>query len=311
MVSASQLPVLANCSRFKTPSELLKDIMNAISGNEPEQIEMNEAMHFGNLSEGMILKESAERLKATTYSSKHPKPYFHNTLPFACSLDGDMETDETEILTDVKQGIYCVNSDLIKLEGKGILEAKLTSHEPENPSDLPLYRGVLQLQMQMDTTGAKWGAVCVLYKGTELRLFVYERDEAMIAEMHHLILDFQRRIDKWKSDDVIEWYETQNTAEASRIFDEPEKQTITLDNLEDSAYYIDKLRKEIKQKEAEIERTSLEIMDHMHDYEYAIAGSYKIGWNIRNYKATAERIIEAKPARSIRQSKLKITHMGD
>ena len=307
-LSASEIPVLMGCSRFKTPSELLKDKMDFISGIEAPFIS-NEAMTFGTLAEPMILQESALRLGYDNAKILHPEAYHHKSLPFACSLDGTVEGSGEELLTNVQHGIYCVNSDSIKMEGLGILEAKLTAHEPENPSEIPLYRGVLQLQMQMDTTGAKWGAICILYKGTQLRLFIYNRDEELIAEMHKAILDFQRRLDKWKSDGEIEWYPSQNPAEASRIFNHPEKETVSLDYFEDSAETIWQLRNEIKEKEALISKTELEIMEHMHDFEYAVAGKFKIDWKMLDYKPTAERVVPAKPARSIRQSKLKIRYV--
>lgn len=310
-LSASELPVLMGVSKFKTVNQLLKEKIDYITGIEPEFI-TNEAMFWGNLQEDTILIESAKRLAPElTPKIEHKFAYIHKKLPFGCSLDGSLDGTGEEIYTDVKEGIYCVNSDKIKLQGFGILEAKLTAHEPETPSELPLYRGILQLQMQMDTTGAKWGCLCVYYQGTELRLFLYERDEELIAEMHKAIIDFQRRLDKWKTQDEIEWYEMSSTQESSVIFDSPEKTTISLPTLEDSANYIYQLRKEIKQKEEAIERTSTEMMDEMRDNEKAIMGNFLVEWKTINYKATAERIVPAKPARSIRQSKLKIKYMGD
>ncbi len=70
----------------------------------------------------------------------------------------------------------------IKLDGLGILEAKLTAQDVE---DTPaVYRGVIQLQGQMDIMKAKWGALCVLYRGTTLRIFLYERDEDQVNMIH-------------------------------------------------------------------------------------------------------------------------------
>jgi len=310
-LSASELPCLMGCSIYKTPSELLKEKINVIIGKAPAPFKTNEAMFWGNNLEKSILKESAERLMQSDpiLATDFNGAWHHPDLPFACSLDGTLNGDSKEISTDIKSGIYCVNSDVIKKDGLGILEAKLTSHEPE--TELPLFRGVLQLQMQMDCTNSSWGAVCVLYKGTELRLFVYKRDEELIAEIHKAIKDFDRRIQKWKKEDEIEWYDFQTPAEASRIFDTPDNDVIDLPDMEESANVIWELRKKIKQQEEMIARTELEIMENMPDHQLATAGNFKINWKTINYKATPERTMDAKPARSLRQSKLKVINLEE
>ena len=159
-LSASEIPVLMGASKFKTVNELLKEKMDIISGIEPPFIS-NESMDWGNTLEETILVQACKRLglDVKDLTTKHPKPYFHKDLPFACSLDGDVKGNDSIIMTDLDKGIICVNEDEIRLEGVGVVEAKLTAHEVESADSLPLYRGPLQLQMQMDTVGATWGAV--------------------------------------------------------------------------------------------------------------------------------------------------------
>ena len=86
-LSASEIPVLMGASRFMTVNELLKQKMDVISGIEPE-FKSNESMDWGNRLEPMILNESAVRLGLGNPKTNHDKPYFHESLPFACSLDG-------------------------------------------------------------------------------------------------------------------------------------------------------------------------------------------------------------------------------
>jgi predicted phage-related endonuclease len=309
-LSASEMPVLMGASRFMTVNELLKQKMDVINGIEPP-FTSNESMDWGNKLEAMILNEAAVRLGLGNPKTNHDKAYPHQTLPFACSLDGSVRGNGQTIMTDIDKGVICANADEIVMEGDGILEAKLTAHEIESANELPLYRGVLQLQMQMDTYGAKWGAVCVLYKGTTLKVFVYQRDEEVIARMHEAIKDFQRRLNKYKTNDEVEWYDIQDTREAASIFDDADKTEIDLSNKEDMIKRIIELREMMADLEEQEKKLQVDIMNEMRDHAYGIAGDYKVTWTTINYKATPEKIIPAKPARVVRASKLRIRELGN
>jgi predicted phage-related endonuclease len=304
-LSASELPVLMGMSRYKTVNELLKEKTEFINGKERENI-TNEAMTWGNLTESIILEESARRLGVSALKLDHTEPYQHKTAAVACSLDGTADGDGIEIMTDIEQGIICVNADKIKLDGVGVIEAKLTSHEVESADQLPLYRGPLQLQMQMDIMGATWGAVCVLYKGTQLKVFVYERDEEVLTRLHESIADFQRRLDRFKSEDFIEWYDITDPTEASKLWDDPNNVTVDIPEVEEYAQKIIEIRDMINDLEAQSKDMEIKIMDKMRDVAHAHAGRYKISWPTINYKAVPEKVVPAKPARTIRQSKLRI-----
>jgi len=310
-LSASEIPVLMGASKFKSINELLKEKMDVISGIEPPFI-TNESMDWGNNLESTILIESCKRLglindkSSDNLKTVHEKPYQHQLLPFACSLDGSVTGDDNEIMTDLDKGIICVNADKIKMSGMGIVEAKLTAHEPESADDLPLYRGPLQLQMQMDCTGAEWGAVCVLYRGTTLRTFVYQRDDKLIGLISDAIMEFQKRLDLYKTNEEVSWYPIRTPAEASNIFDKPEKTEVEIPEVEELAEDIVGKRDSIKDLESQVANLEIKIMDHMRDNEQAISGRYKISWPTINYKAQPQKIIPAKDARTIRQSKLRI-----
>lgn len=309
-LSASEVPVLMGASKFMTVNELLKQKMDVISGIDPPFKEA-EAMFWGNTLETTILKESCKRLGLAEPVTEHPKPYFHKDIPIACSLDGTAQGDGISIMTDINQGIVCVNADEIKLDGLGVVEAKLTAHEVESAHDLPLYRGPLQLQMQMDITGAKWGAVCVLYKGTTLKTFVYQRDEEVIARIHEAVIDFQRRLDKYVSNDETEWYDMESTKEAASIFDEAEKTEIELDEAVDDVNKIIELRELHADIEEQIKNHELRIMNLMRDNQYALVGQHKVSWPMINYKGTPEKIVPARPPRTVRQSKLRIRSINN
>ena len=197
-----------------------------------------------------------------------------------------------------------MNKDFIKLSGTGILEAKLTGQEVENTP--AVYRGVIQLQGQMDIMEASWGALCVLYKGTQLRIFLYEYNEDQVNMVRQAAIEFNEKIDKYKRDSEIDWYPLATSAEATRIFDHAEKEVIELPEIEIQAEKIITLREAIAEAEEAIDRLQRNIMDQMRDKEICHAGRYKISWPMRQYKAQPAKTVPAKEGYVIRQSKLSI-----
>lgn len=303
ILSCSRLPAVLGFSKFRTANDELKVSIDALHGKEPEFIS-NEAMEWGNRLEKDILKESATRLGIESYDLEHDKPYFHKDIPLACSLDGTATGSGQEIFTDIEKGIYVMGKDSIKLNGTGILEAKLTGQEVE---DTPaVYRGVIQLQGQMDIMEASWGALCVLYKGTKLRIFLYEYNEDQVNMVRQAAMEFSEKLEKYKRDSEIDWYPLATSAEAVRIFDNAEKATVEIPEVELQAEKIITLREAITEAEEAIDRLQRNIMDQMRDAEICNAGRYKISWPMRHYKAQPAKTVPAKEAYVIRQSKLSI-----
>ena len=305
MMSCSRLPALLGFSKFRTPNDELKQSIEYYQGIEPT-FEENEPMMWGNLTEKLILAEACKRLGCEIDSLDHDQAYFHKKVPLACSLDGTAQGAGNEIFTDIGNGIYVMNDGKtpIKLDGLGILEAKLTAQDVE---DSPaIYRGVIQLQGQMDIMEAKWGAVCVLYRGTTLRIFLYERNEDQVNLIHQAVEEFQAKLDKYKSNEEIDWYPLDNSFEASRIFDRAEKSAIEMPEIELQAEKILEMREHIMELENAIDRIQIHIMEQMRDAEVCNAGRYKISWPMRQYKAQPAKTVPAKEAYVIRQSKLSI-----
>ena len=303
MMSCSRLPALLGLSKFRTPNDELKYSINAIN-KEPNEFVENEPILWGNLTEKLILAEAAKRLGVDIDNLAHDKPYFHPDIPLATSLDGTASGNDTVIYTDIEKGIYVMGQDSIKLDGYGILEAKLTAQEVE--SEPAPYRGVIQLQGQMNIMKAKWGALCVLYKGTTLRIFLYAVNQDQVNMIHQATEDFQKRLDKYKTNQEIEWYELSNAHEASRIFDRAENSTIELPEIEIQAEKIIELREKIMELENAIDSLQINIMEQMRDAEVCNAGRYRISWPMRQYKAQPAKTTPAKAAYVIRQSKLSI-----
>lgn len=304
MLSASRLPAVMGYSKYRSPNDELSFSIDALGGKEPVDIG-NEAMDWGNQLEPIVLTESAQRLGLANLETEFPEAFYHPTLPLCCSLDGKVDGSNATIKTNEGHGIYVVGKEEIILEGHGILEAKVTKMAPEDV--LPLYRGPIQLQAQMDITGAKWGAVCVLYQASELRIFIFDRHEATIKAIEHAALDFQRRLDIWKQHKHIEYYPPVNSEDANRTWQDGTPETVFLEGeFEKWAAEIHDKKQEIKKLEAEIDQNETRIKEAMQTATKAKVGKFDVSWPMRTYKATAERIVPAKDAYTIRQSNLTI-----
>jgi len=303
-MSASRLPGLLGFSKYSTPNDELSFSINAIDGKERADIG-NEAMMFGNLLEPVILTQAAKRLGITQFDTDIRKAFTHDLVPLSCSLDGTGEGGGQTITHDPSNGIYVIGKDSIVLDGTGVLEAKLTK---TNPEDTPhLARGPIQLQGQMLVTGHKWGAVCVLYGGIELRVFLFDTHYETQQKIVSSVLEFQSKLDKYAKTGEIDWYPPESSKEVDRFFPEAKKEEIELDgNALQLAQSIIRNKTLIRKAEADIDSDEKEIKMLLGSAERGKAGSYHISWPMRSYKASPEKITPAKEAYSIRQSSLSI-----
>ena len=305
MLSASRLPAVCGMSQYRSPNDELLASIDAINGIAPPDIS-NESMDWGNKMEPTILLEAANRLDCKDLEIDYDKAFFHDKWPLSCSLDGTCYGKGQEIVSDPDKGIYVVSGGSIKLDGMGVLEAKLTSMPAEDV--LPLYRGPIQLQAQMAIMKASWGAVATLYQGTQLRIFLFEKHLPTLRLIEETSKTFQTKLDRYKNTGEIDYYPPVNPKDAARTWssgsdDEPVK-------LDTYAEELTKLLLENKQKIAKAEeensKIQTELMGMLREHTYGLAGEYQISWPVRNYKAKPATITPAKEAYSIRQSTLTI-----
>lgn len=304
MLSASRLPAVMGLSRYRSPNEELDYSIRAIRGEEREDIG-NEAMAWGNQLEPLILATAAERLQLTDLVTEHPEAKFHAELPLCCSLDGTADGRGQLITSDPDKGIYVVGQDSITLDGVGVLEAKLTAVAPE---EMPaLYRGPVQLQAQMDIIQAKWGAVCVLYQGTELRVFLFAPHAQTLAGIAQVATEFQAKLEKFRANGEVDYYPPSSSKDADRMFPAANEEVKQLDSYaEELARLIAAGKKKIKTINEDIEKAETELKTLLGNAARGIAGQFQISWPMRSYSATPQRIVPAKEAYSIRQSTLSI-----
>jgi predicted phage-related endonuclease len=307
ILSGSQVAALLGKNPFNTPNDVLKRAFDVASGIEPE-FTPHESMSWGNAFELDILNEGCSRLGLGNPKTTFDKAFFHKDLPLAVSLDGMVKGNGETIMSDPKRNIFLGNCDELTLTGDIVVEAKLTGQDVE--TELADYRGKWQLQAQMMCTGAKVGFVFVLYKGTQLRIFGYQADEAMQQQIAEASVDFKRRLIKYQDAQETEWYPIANVKDAQNIYDESVDETVNLPEFEDTIKYIVETREEIKQSEAMIAQLQAEIMSKMADRKYANAGRYFVTWGELHFKAQPEKYTPAKPARIVRNANIRIKDNG-
>jgi len=304
--SASMLPSIMGINKYATPNDALMRAIGAIQGREREDFK-NEAMGWGDTFEAIILKQAALRLGLDNLDISHDQPFTHRDLPLSCSLDGTAYGRGLRVTTDQERGIFVMGQDEIILDGMGVLEAKLTAADVEDSP--PLWRGPVQLQAQMDIMEAKWGAVCTLYRGVTLRIYLFAPHDGTLAAIRAAVLDFDRRLHAYRQDGVIEYYPPADSADANRAWPAANEESEPLwlpaaDEALVSELQIEKDK--IKAAEKKIDEIEKSIKEKRKDHPSAIAGKYEVRWPMRYYKAQPSKIVPATEARAVRQSTLTI-----
>jgi len=308
-LSASRIPVLLNASPYQTRNELLAEMIDIDRGGTPTRIPQNQAMFWGDTLEEQILTVAAERLGLKDLRTSFPAAFQHPTLPLAASLDGSAKGNR-KWAADPANGIYTPQGgDMIDLTGEILLEAKNTSSPPENPP--AAHRGPLQLQAQLMCTGLKAGVIAVLYRGTELRLFLYKADPAIQQRIVLAIQDFEERRK------TGEMYPVTSPEDGIAAYPTAGDETLYWDDgTSDEATAIDCLMHALKQKanaEEDIAEFTSFLMDRMGRSEEveAMVGNRRVlvKWPSRTYRAQPEKLTPAKPERTVRSKTLQIKEL--
>jgi len=281
-MSASRLPNIMGFSPWSTPNDELDTTIRARKeGVHHYEIKVGEAADWGNEFEDQIIRTAARRLGLKKLKLDYPEAYVYKDI-LQASLDGGAMADNLVINTDVANNVYVMNREgTITLDGKGVLEAKLTRVAP---SDVPApYRGPIQLQGQMLCTGAQWGVIATLYQGVELYIYVYKADVEVQQKIVMACSDFERRV---RDED---WYPAMSAAEAADMKgDVPEDVEMDAEHdLKEKIERLAHLRTELKAYEALVTDLQLDIMNDMKEKNANIcnAGRYKITWPLRRIKA--------------------------
>jgi hypothetical protein len=160
----------------------------------------------------------------------------------------------------------------------------------------------------MDIVGAKWGAVCVLYQGTTLRIFLFAPHEDTQSLIRSAARDFDTKLTHWSETGEIDWYAPVDAKDAALVW--PGDENLETVNLGQSganfAVAIIEAKRWIEELESEIKDNEKELREMMGNATSATAGKYTVKWPVRHYSAQPAKVTPAKEAYSVRQSTLTI-----
>ena len=196
----------------------------------------------------------------------------------AASLDGVLTIQGEPIQYDDPQ-----TGKTFTLSGNGVCEIKTQGY-----NDHATYDHILQLQAQMLVSGFKWGVIGHLGPRLKMQMFVFESHKQIQKKILERVKDFWRRVEKdtpypviaeptekvysdWSNDDKGL---TKLTNDYDLAKDEIERWTTTKDQLANAIKSI------LKQENA----------------SYVKIREKQIACELITRKATAERIVPAKPA---------------
>lgn len=298
-MSGSRIPVLylwqyENGHPWSTPNDELRKSIDAKHGRLKRTDTLGEPGICGNLLENVIVQNACEELGLPEPTLSPPVV---KTPLFECSLDG---------VTTLLNPVHIFANELIEIDGgessielSGTIpiECKVTSDYRQD--DVPLYRGVIQLQMQMMSVDADFGVLVTLHRGIERHIKIYRKNAIIQDRIVKLCEDFSDRV---KSEN---YYRPVNVDDASKIHPTADG-SVELPGLSDRVERLVRLRQDAKELEIQIDALQTEIMSEMRDAEIARAGSYIVKWPVRHYKAQPEKVTPAKEARSVRLKTLQI-----
>lgn len=300
-LSASTTANAMGEGRYQSRQRQLQQHIKAKHG-EVVRFDQNTAMELGDFFEEGIIRYAAKKMGLTDVETEFPEAFTHPFYPVNCSLDGTAMAGDLTIEDNPEMGIYVPDSNYISINGKGIIECKLTKDYPkDHPED---WRGWIQLKTQVEITGCSWGMLVVFsHIANEIRYFFYERDPAFSEQLRVLADDWQQRVktetyfDPETSDDAYVMFEDIPVAEDVLEMDKGYINMITRQQ---------KIEADIKELEKEKDCIQTALMAKIANHEKAVCGDYSLDWGYINYKATPEKVMPAKEAKIVRRKMVRI-----
>jgi len=308
-MSGSRIPVLycwqnGIAHPYKTPNEELANSIAALDG-ELKHSDIGEPGIVGNLLEPTLAENACQEL-GLPHPLLTPDVIRLESFEVSCDAISDVESPVMVRASDLVSILELNADDLenpsrhesIELLGPVPIEIKCTSdYRSDAP---PLYRGPIQLQMQMMAVGADAGVLVSLHRGIERQIVIYRRNEAICQEIERICDDFMRR--------VIErdYYPPVSVDDAIRAAMSEEKTETDISHLDEDIERLERLRADRAQFDETIEQIETKIMDAIGDAHVGNSTRYRVEWPVRHYKAQPEKLTPAKDAKTIRLRSLKI-----
>ena len=259
--------------RFFDKHDILNRAIHEKNGTMVDDYVQTNRQATGDLLEPVLIQEAARRLGIVELEAEVDYKIEHPTLPLEASLDGRCKAVNVKVSHDPDQGIYLVGHEDLILNGDIPIECKCSSDFP-TVGEPPKYLGVDQLHTSMDILNADYGILIVLYQSTDLRIYIYKKDEAFAGELAQVVLDFNQRVDDEN------YYPPEKPEHAANIFDlgNDENEKILGSDMVDIIDTIQALKeaqKIAKEKEAEL---MTDLMMSMGNHSKARAANYICEW---------------------------------
>ena len=271
--TASVSCALFDRGRFFDKHDILNRAIHEKNGTMVDDYVQTNRQATGDLLEPVLIQEAARRLGILELEAEVDYKIEHPTLPLEASLDGRCKAVNVKVSHNPDQGIYLVGHEDLILNGDIPIECKCSSDFP-TVGEPPKYLGVDQLHTSMDILNADYGILIVLYQSTDLRIYVYKKDEAFAGELAEVVLDFNQRVDDEN------YYPPEKPEHAANIFDlgNNENEKILGSDMVDIIDTIQALKeaqKIAKEKEAEL---MTDLMMSMGNHSKARAANYICEW---------------------------------
>ena len=303
LMSASRIPVLYSWliakdgHPYSTPNDELRRSIAAKHGEYVRDESHSEPAYCGNLFESTIAVDVCQELGLPD-PELSPSVFIAKDGSWQCSMDA---------LVNIEMPIIVFGSDTVEIEGdissiaiSGPIPIEVKTTEAHFDGTTPLYRGPVQLQMQMMAVDAKFGIIATVHRGNLRHYKIYHCDPVMQQVIGDLCLDFRDRVAEER------FYPPVNVDDCSKTHQGGNTDPVELNSLTDDVEKLVKLRQDAKSIEGEIECLQTKIMSEMQDHEVAEVGTYVVKWPRRHYKAQPEKVTPAKEERTIRLKSLQI-----
>ncbi len=291
--------------RFFDKHDCLARAIQDKNGTYVDNYKQTNRQATGDLLEPVLIKEAARRLGITELEAEVDYKIEHPTLPLEASLDGRCKVVNLKVKHSPDDGIYIVGHDELILNGDIPIECKCSSDFP-SVDEPPKYLGVDQLHASMDILNADYGILIVLHMSTDLRIYIYKKDEAFNGELERVVLDFDRRIDE------EDYYPPEKPEHAATIFnsgDDENEKILDADTVDiiDTIEALKETQKIAKQKHDEL---MTDLMMAMGNHSKARAAEYVLEWKTLPAKQAQVKEVQYKAAPERRAGYVKIKRVG-
>lgn len=303
-MSGSRIPILylwkyGDGHPYSTPNEELRRSIDAKT-QPVSSSDIGEPGIVGNLLEPALAQSAAEELGIP---GPDLTPPVIRTETYEVSCDAisevmapvDVEASDLIQILDLETG---ESLSSVRLIGNVPIEVKCTGDFP--PEVPPLYRGPIQLQMQMMATGAQFGVLISLHRSIERRITIYLASPTIQQRISDLCDEF---IERTANED---YYPPITVSDAVHAPASEEKTERDIGDMDETINKLILLQVQRLAMDDEIEKLQTEIMSAIGDAHIGITPSYRVEWPVRHYKAQPEKVTPAKEARTIRLKSLKI-----